>query len=205
MTMIDTIIFDIGNVLLDFDYMKEFRKLFGDDMAEAIANISIRKPEVWVEMDRGVLSYDEAVNLIVQSAPQWEKEIRLAVQELYNNVDSFPYAADWVKHLKEKGYKIYILSNYGEKPFADSKIHMPFLQYVDGQLISYEIREVKPNAAIYQAICDRFAIEPSNAVFIDDSAANIAGAKAFGLNTILFTDYQDAVKQLQALPLSFGL
>lgn len=203
--MIDTIIFDIGNVLLDFDYMKEFRKLFSEEMAETIANISIRKPEVWAEMDRGVLSYDEAVDLIIQGAPHLEKEIRFAVKKLYDNVDSFPYAVDWVKQLKEQGYKIYILSNYGEKPFADSKIHMPFLQYVDGQLISYEIREVKPNTAIYQAICDRFTIEPSKAVFIDDSAANIASAKAFGLNTIHFSNYQDAVARLQALPLAFGV
>ena len=82
---------------------------------------------------------------------------------------------------------------------------MPFLQYVDGQLISYEIQEVKPNTAIYQAICDRFAIDPSKAVFIDDSAANIAGAKAFGLNTIHFNNYEDAIAQLQTLPLAFGL
>ena len=203
--MIDTIIFDIGNVLLDFDYMKEFRKLFSEEMAETIANISIRKSEVWVEMDRGVLSYDEAVELIIQGAPHLANEIRLAVKELYDNVDSFPYAVDWVKQLKEKGYRIYILSNYGEKPFADSKVHMPFLQHVNGQLISYEIREVKPNAAIYQAICDRFTIEPGEAVFIDDSAANIAGAKAFGLNTIHFTSYDDAVVQLQALPLAYGM
>lgn len=203
--MINTIIFDIGNVLLDFDYMKQFRRLFDEETAQDIANISIRKPEVWVEMDRGVLSYNEAVNLVIEGAPHLEKEIRLAIQELYNHVDSFPYAVDWVKSLKEKGYQIYILSNYGEKPFADSKVHMPFLQYVDGQLISYEIQEVKPNTAIYQAICDRFAIDPSKAVFIDDSAANIAGAKAFGLNTIHFNNYEDAIAQLQTLPLAFGL
>ena len=203
--MINTIIFDIGNVLLDFDYMKEFRKLFDEETAETIANISIRKPEVWVEMDRGVLSYEEAVNLIIDGAPHLEKEIRLAVKELYANVDSFPYAVEWVKHLKEKGYKIYILSNYGEKPFADSKIHMPFLQHVDGQLISYEIRKVKPTAAIYQAICDKFSITPSEAVFIDDSAANIAGATAFGLNTIHFTSYENTLMQLHELPLAFGL
>ena len=77
--MINTIIFDIGNVLLDFDYMKHFRRLFDEETAQLIANISILKPEVWAEMDRGVLSYMEAVNLIVQGAPHLEKEIRLAI------------------------------------------------------------------------------------------------------------------------------
>jgi putative hydrolase of the HAD superfamily len=203
--MINTIIFDIGNVLLDFDYMKQFRRLFDEKTAQTIADISIRKPEIWVEMDRGVLSYEEAVNLIIQGAPHLENEIRIAIKELYENVDSFPYAVDWVKHLKKKGYRIYILSNYGEKPFADSKVHMPFLQFVDGKLISYEIQEVKPNAAIYQTICDRFSINLNEAVFIDDSAANITGAQAFGLNTILFKTYEDAVDQLRKLPLAYGV
>ena len=195
--MIDTIIFDIGNVLLDFDYMKHFRSLFDEETAQTIADNSIRKLEVWLEMDRGVLSYDEAVELVIRGAPRLEKEIRLAVKELYDRVESYPYATQWVKSLKEKGYRVYILSNYGEKPFAASKGRMPFLRYTDGQLISYEVREVKPNAAIYQALCDRFHIDPDKAVFIDDSAINIAGAKAFGLHTILFTDYEDAVAQLK--------
>ena len=203
--MIDTIIFDIGNVLLDFDYMKHFRSLFDEKTAQAIADVSIRRLDVWLEMDRGVLSYDEAVDLVVQGAPHLEKEIRLAIQELYNHLEAFDYAAEWVKSLKEKGYRVYILSNYGEKPFAQSKGHMPFLQYADGQLLSYEVREVKPSPAIYQAICDRFAIDPDKAVFIDDSALNIAGAKAFGLHTILFTGYAAAVAQLKALPLAYGV
>ena len=196
--MIDTIIFDIGNVLLDFDYMKHFRSLFDEEIAQTIADISVRNLEVWLEMDRGVLSYDEAVDLVIQGAPQLEKEIRLAVKALYDRVEAYPYATEWVKSLKEKGYRIYILSNYGEKPFAASKARMPFLDYVDGTLLSCQVQDVKPSAAIYQALCDRFQIKPSKAVFIDDSPVNVAGAKAFGLNTILFTDYADAVAQLKA-------
>ena len=201
--MIDTIIFDVGNVLLDFDYMKQFRSVFDEETAQAIADVSVRKHENWVEMDRGVLSYDEAVDRIVQDAPHLASEIRLAVQELYQRVDAYDYAADWVRSLKEKGYRLYVLSNFGEKPFADTKPRLPFLQYMDGQLISYEIREVKPSATIYQALCDKFQIDPSKAVFIDDSAVNIAGAKDFGLHTIHFTGYADALSQLQALPMAY--
>lgn len=196
--MIDTIIFDIGNVLLDFDYMKHFRSLFDEETAQTIADISVRNLDVWLEMDRGVLSYDEAVALVIQGAPRLEKEIRLAVKALYDRVEAYPYATEWVKSLKEKGYRIYILSNYGEKPFAASKARMPFLDYVDGTLLSCQVQDVKPSAAIYQALCDRFQIDPGKAVFIDDSPLNIAGAKAFGLHTILFTDYADAVAQLKS-------
>ena len=203
--MIDTFIFDIGNVLLDFDYMRQFRRLFDEKTAQAIADISVRRPEIWAEMDRGVLTYEEVISQIVRSAPHLEAEIRLAIEELYKNVEPFPYSEDWLRNLKEKGYRIYILSNYGEKPFADSKPRMPFLKYADGQLISYEIWEIKPNAAIYQALCDRFSIVPNEAVFIDDSPANIAGAAAYGLNTVLFQGYEDAHASLSALPIAYGI
>ena len=201
--MIDTIIFDIGNVLLDFDYMKQFRRLFDEETANAVADVTVRKLENWIELDRGVLSYEEAVNRMIQDAPHLEKEIPLAVGELYKHVESYPYAAAWVKSLKEKGYRLYVLSNYGERPFAESKTNMPFLEDMDGMLISYEIQEVKPSAAIYQALCDKFHIDPNKAVFIDDSAVNIAGAKDFGLHTIHFTGYADAIAQLEAMPLAY--
>ena len=155
--------------------------------------ITITEPS----MTRFIMSLDEAVDLVVQGAPHLEKEIRLAVKELFLQVESYPYATEWVRSLKEKGYRVYILSNYGEIPFAASKARMPFLPYVDGQVISYEVREVKPSAAIYQALCDKYHIDPDKAVFIDDSPVNVAGAKAFGLHTILFTDYANAIAQLE--------
>lgn len=202
--MIDTIVFDIGNVLLDFDYMKQFHRLFDEETANAIADVTVRKLENWIELDRGVLSYEEAVNRMIQDAPRLAKEIPLAVQELYSHVEAYGYATQWVKSLKDKGYRLYVLSNYGEKPFAESKKNMPFLQYMDGLLISYEIRDVKPSAAIYRALCDKFQIDPGKAVFIDDSPVNIAGAKDFGMHTIHFTGYADAIAQLKALPMAYS-
>jgi len=202
--MIDTIIFDIGNVLLDFDYMKQFRRLFDEETANAIADVTVRKLENWIELDRGVLSYEDVVDRIILDAPHLAQEIPLAIRELYKHLEPYAYATEWVSSLKEKGYRLYVLSNFGEKPFAESKANMPFLQYMDGSLISYELREVKPGAAIYRALCDRFRIDPGKSVFIDDSAVNIAGAKAFGLHTVHFTGYADAIAQLKTLPMAYG-
>ena len=119
--MIDTIIFDIGNVLLDFDYMRVFRSLFDEETAQAISDISVRKTETWLELDRGVLSYDEAVDLVVQGAPQLEKEIRLAVKELFLQVESYPYATEWVRSLKEKGYGSTSCPTTGKYPLLPAR------------------------------------------------------------------------------------
>lgn len=203
--MIDTFLFDIGNVLLDFDYLKEFRKLFDEETAQKIADISVRNSEVWREMDAGVLTYDETISLIVRYAPHLESQIRLAIKELYDNVQSFDYAERWLKQLKTAGFRVYILSNYGEKPFAASKERMPFLKYTDGQLISYEIRQTKPSPIAFVAACERFGMDPDQTVFIDDSAANIAAASALGFHTVLFTGYKDALHALSTLPLKFSI
>ena len=203
--MIDTFLFDIGNVLLDFDYLKEFRKLFDEETAQKIADISVRNSEVWREMDAGVLTYDEVISLIVRHAPHLESQIRLAIKELYDNVQSFDYAERWLKQLKTAGFRVYILSNYGEKPFAASKERMPFLKYTDGQLISYEIRQTKPSPIAFVAACERFGIDPDQTVFIDDSAANIAAASALGFHTVLFTGYEDALRALSTLPLEYSI
>ena len=203
--MINTFLFDIGNVLLDFDYLKEFRKLFDEETAQKIADITVRQPDTWREMDAGVLTYEEAVGLIIENAPHLEKEIRLAIRELYNNVQSFDYAQVWLKRLKEAGYKIYILSNYGKEPFAASKGRMPFLAYTDGQLISYEIKETKPSGVAFAAACERFSLDPKETVFLDDSAANIAAASELGFHTVLFTGYEDALRALSALPLAYPI
>ena len=203
--MIDTFLFDIGNVLLDFDYMKEFRKLFDEETAQKIADISVRNHDIWREMDAGVLTYDEAISLIVRNAPHLENQIRLAVKELYDNVRSFEYAQGWLERLKAAGFRIYILSNYGQRPFAASKGRMPFLKYTDGQSISYEIKQTKPSPVAFAASCERFDIDPEKTVFIDDSAANIAAAGALGFHTVLFTGYEDAMHALSTLPLAYSI
>lgn len=202
--MIDTFIFDIGNVLLDFDYMKQYRRLFDEETAQAIADATVRSRN-WIELDRGVLSYEQVLERIICNAPHLETQIRLAVRELYERVEPFDYAEVLLRELKAKGYKIYILSNYGEKPFADSRARMSFLDWADGQLISYEIRATKPERIVYETLCRRFGICPQQAVFLDDSAKNIAGAAEFGLHTVLFQSREGAMEQLKQLPLAYGI
>lgn len=77
----------------------------------------------------------------------------------------YPYAADWVRDLKKKGYKVYILSNFSEFGFNRVKDTFDFLPYADGALISYEVKLVKPDRKIYETLCERFDITPENAVF----------------------------------------
>lgn len=202
--MIDTFIFDIGNVLVHFNWRETFNSIFDKETAELIAKATVMNEASWRELDKGVLNYDELIRMFVKNAGGYEKEIKYAIDAIYENLNIFEYSTPWLKELKEKGYKIYILSNFGDYTFNKSLKYFDFINYTDGKLISYEVKMLKPSFEIYDALCSKFGIIKENAVFLDDSAENIKGAKEFGLNGIVFENYEQALKELEKLPLKYN-
>lgn len=196
--MIDTVIFDIGNVLAAWHWRDSFVEMFGEELVEPIADATVRSA-AWAELDRGALTEEELVALMTENAPQYAEQIARVVHECHDLVTMFPYAADWLKEIKEAGYKVYILSNYSEFGYQRSKARFDFLQYADGALISYEIKEIKPDRVIYEAICDRYGIVPENAVFLDDKPENTQAAIDFGMHAITVKSKEQADAELHAL------
>ena len=74
---------------------------------------------------------------------------------------------------------------------------MQFLKEMDGGILSFQEGIIKPDRAIYKLLCDRYKINPGEAVFLDDNAANIESARKFGLNAILFKNYEQAKEELE--------
>ena len=189
--MINTIIFDLGNVLVDFGWKNYFTSRgFEGEAFDKIVNATVKNP-AWIEFDKGLVSTEEIIEIFSQKAPEYKKEIA----ELYNNnldklLPIYDYACDWIDELKEKGYKVYALSNWCEPAYhANLHTNLCFLPKMDGAVLSFQEGMVKPDPAIYKLICDRYNINPAEAVFIDDRADNIEAAKAFGLHAIRFESY----------------
>ena len=151
------------------------------------------------EIDRGVLTEEEVVALLTKNAPDYPEQIRRIVHDSHELVTVYPYAADWVRDLKKKGYKVYILSNFSEFGFNRVKDTFDFLPYADGALISYEVKLVKPDKKIYETLCKRFDITPENAVFLDDNAKNTEAAREFGLHAITVENKEQTDRDLHAL------
>lgn len=196
--MIDTVIFDIGNVLTEWHWRDSFSQMFGEDLVEPLADATVRSPE-WFELDRGVLSEEEVTALLTKNAPQYAAQIGRIVQESHDFVTVFPYAANWLKALKAAGYKVYILSNFSEFGFNRAKPRFDFLQYADGALISYEVKQVKPDRIIYEMICEKYGIVPENAVFLDDRLENVEAAIDFGMQSIQVITKEQTDAALHAL------
>lgn len=201
--MIDTIVFDIGNVLAPFDWQETYADIFDPETAKIVGEATVLNSKLWAEFDRGAKSDREVLDSFIANAPDYAEEIEKGVWEIYKRIKPAPYASVWLKALKKAGYRIFLLSNYGRTSYAMSTPRFDFLQYCDGALISYQVERCKPDPVIYMILCQKYRISPSQAVFIDDSLANCQGAEAVGFNTINFKDPESCLKELAELEVYF--
>lgn len=197
--MITTIIFDIGNVLAGFSWKEHFERLgYDDEMAERIARATVKNP-AWNEIDRGVLSIEEIMRAFVESDPEIERDIYRALEDVGSMVVRYEYAIPWLQELKGKGYRVLYLSNFSEKAETDCAHALDFLPYMDGGILSYQEKIIKPMPEIYQLLIDRYGLVPEECVFMDDTAVNLEGAEKFGIHTIHFHDREQAIGELRKL------
>ena len=195
--MITTIIFDMGNVLIDFRWEALFHEmgLEGERFAR-MAEATVLDP-VWNEFDRGIWTDEMMQDAFIKNAPELEKEIRQMMTDYFPGLlRKFDYTDEWMDSLKAKGYKLYILSNFSGKAFRDCAGELDYVSKADGAVISYKVNMIKPDPGIYRYLLDTYNINPAEAVFIDDNADNIEAAGKFGINTILFTDKESADREL---------
>ena len=197
--MIDTIIFDLGRVLLKFDWESHLKRLGASAEAITALRAGMFEHADWAEVDRGVLTKEEALHRFLERLPEYSELVTAVYNTLYDTVEPYDYAMQWVKALKEKGYRVLYLSNYGEWSYEQSKKHMDFMKYMDGGLFSYELKLLKPQKYIYAELAERFQLEPKNCVFLDDSQKNVEGARQYGMNAIWFQNYEQAEKELQEM------
>lgn len=196
---IKNIIFDIGNVLLGFDY-RSFFQSFGYDEAtvERLAKATAQSPD-WNEFDRGVLSYEEVLQRFVANDPELEPVIFRTFENLNGILRRYEYAIPWIRELKDKGYKVYYLSNFFRKVEADCAETMDFMPYMDGGILSYREKVTKPEGAIYQLLLSRYGLKAEESVFLDDTEKNIVGARKEGIYGIVFQNKAQACEELRKL------
>lgn len=197
--MITTIIFDIGNVLADFCWKAHYESFgYDEEMVERIANATVRNP-AWNEYDRGVMNTEEVVQALVDSDPEIGQDILRVLQDLGEMVKRNEYAIPWIQELKGKGYRVLYLSNFSEKAETDCARALDFIPYMDGGILSYQEKVIKPMPEIYQLLIDRYDLKPEECVFMDDTVANLEGAEKFGIHTIHFLDRNQAIAELRKL------
>ncbi len=196
--MIKNVIFDIGKVLVSYEWLAFIKSLGieGDALTQISENLFGR---AWEEMDRCACDKEEMVRRSIEAVPDYPNEIKLIYDNLSGISDPFEYSSKWLQSVKDRGRNVYLLSNFGMFPFETLSKKYDFLKIADGAVISYQVLEVKPERYIYEYLLEKYNLEPSECVFIDDRRENIETAVSLGINGILFTDYEDAAGKLDEL------
>lgn len=195
--MIDTIIFDIGNVLMDFDYMPFIRRLLGDEETVEKVNHAIWRTKYWDDLDRGE-DTDETLAKMIAAEPEYEKEIRLTFDSVGECMKRCDYAVPWIRSLKKQGFRVLYLSNYSPHTMMANPDVLNFVPFMDGGIFSCDVKINKPDPEIFRLLINKYDLIPEDCIFIDDSQQNVDTALDLGFKAIRFTSYEQTEKELDS-------
>lgn len=198
--VIDSIIFDVGYVLADFPLRDYARKAGVSEENLNIFGKQLFGTPLWREFDLGNKTREEVIDAMVAALPEHEEDIRKILPDAFGSICAFPYTESWLTSLKAKGYRLYILSNWPEFAYEMHKDGaLAFEQMMDGAVWSYQIHAAKPDKAIFDALKNKYHLNPARSVFIDDTLENVQAARKYGYPAIQFRGLAEAQKQLASL------
>ncbi len=198
--MIKDIIFDFGQVLVKFDPM--YMTSFYVDSSEDCKTVSdvVFDRVYWDRLDAGTIAYAEMTADFEKRLPKHLLEG--AEKALVNWMDHLP-EIEGMRELLERlrvlpDTRLFLLSNISRE-FADRSGDIDILKYFDGCVFSATCGSTKPNKEIFAHLCEKYGISPESAVFIEDSAKNVNGARAFGIKAVLFENAEQTERELKCL------
>lgn len=184
--MIKNIVLDLGNVLCTFDPETVLHEMFEDPQVEEQL-MGIYFSSLWDQYDQNTLTKQKMIEIGMLQAPELEGEIKRLMKEWVHHIDLIEENLDFVRHVHDLGYGVYILSNIPEDCFIHLKENGMFKD-VDGGIYSYQVRQIKPDFAIYKLLLDTYELDASECLFIDDKEENIEAAKTLGFYTLKCDD-----------------
>ncbi|MEE9371836.1 MAG: HAD family phosphatase [Saprospiraceae bacterium] len=202
--MIDTIIFDLGNVLIRWDPTVFYQDYFKDKEEYNYFFDHVCTLDWNEQQDKG-RSLKEGTELLVEQFPSFEEAIRMYYRRwkemIIGPMEGTPSV---LKLLHNTGnYRLLSLTNWSAELFPYALENFNFLALFEGILVSGKEKMKKPDVEIYLRFEEIFKIDLSRSVFIDDSAKNIHGAKEAGWNVIHFKNAYQLTKELNSLKIEF--
>jgi 2-haloacid dehalogenase len=192
------IVFDIGKVLIHYDPNLAFLDIIPDPEERRRFFDTVCTHDWNLEQDRG-RSWEKAEALLVAAHPDQEPRIRAFRRNWPRMV---PHAYDdsvaILRSLIDKGHDITMLTNFASDTFREAQARYPFLKEGRGVTVSGDLGIIKPDRAIYDHHARTFGLDPRATLFIDDSPANVEGAKAAGWQAVLFRDAERLAADLKA-------
>lgn len=197
---LDTIIFDLGGVLIDWNPEYVYRQIFDkeEDMQFFFENICTAEWNLQQDAGRPL---QEATQLLIAQHPEFATEIE-AYYGRWEEMLGGPLVESIaiLEHLKQaNSHRLYALTNWSQETFPVAMERFGFLRWFEGIVVSGQEKTMKPKPKIYEILLHRYAVQAEKAVFIDDNLNNVKGAQAVGLQAIHFespSQLREALRQM---------
>lgn len=194
------IVFDLGGVVFHWDFESVIDSVYNDALTRNIIIDKVFHHNDWIELDRGTLPLNEAIGSAVIRTGLPEKNISKLMNKIPKSLLPNTETLDLIKKIKNKNdHKLFVLSN----------MHIPCIEYIDKQfsfwdlfddrVISCWVRMVKPELDIYKYMLNKFSINASETIFIDDREENLFPARKLGIHTIKFITPKQCKTELTKL------
>lgn len=179
----NTIIFDFGKVLVDYDFGPAIRKYIPTvELQREFASVFC-SDEFINACDLGIKTVPELMQELVEEHPvfiPYISNLKLTVGDFIPGEISG--MRELLTELKEKGIRLLGLTNWSASVYDIIAAYPEMFSLLDGRMISSEEHLIKPDVRIFQRLIEKFSLNPAECLFVDDKAVNIEGAIKAGLN-----------------------
>ncbi|MCR4788530.1 MAG: HAD family phosphatase [Lachnospiraceae bacterium] len=197
--MYKNIIFDVGEVMFSYRWV-EALAMGGISLEEAkVVGPKAFYDPLWTELDLGIRPYFDVVSDLSKAYPEYSEAITNFLTNVENMPLDRPRVWEKVHELKKKGYRLFLLSNYSEYMFSRHTKGKPFIDDMDGMMISYMVHICKPDEGIYRALLEKYDLDPTESLFLDDRPENVEGAAKCGIEGIVVTGEDMLLGELDRL------
>lgn len=180
----NTVVFDLGGVLVDWDPRYLLRKVMSgrEDEMETILR-DVLNHDWNLERDTGD-SWPEAMARLKREYPQWSGIFDLYTERWAETLGgSHDDTVEVLRELKERGTPLFALSNWSAAMFPHAEARYEWLDWFDGVVVSGRVRMVKPEPEIFEYLMRTYALSPADIFFIDDHQPNIVAARSLGIRS----------------------
>ena len=181
------VVFDVGGVLLDWNPRYLYNRFFNGDQEAMEHFLSEVNFAEWNMLQDAGRPFSQGVTTLAAKFPQWAELIEAYHIHWEESIGgSIEGTVGILAELHQVGYPIYVLSNFSIEKFQLIQEKYAFFKWFDDILLSAQVRLVKPDPRIFQALLQQIDRQPTECLLIDDSKPNIVTASQLGFDTIHF-------------------
>lgn len=198
LSLYENIIFDIGNVVLDWNPDEILKNAWGvSTNFQYYIDKTFGSPE-WLQFDKGEIQLDKLCLIFSTRLGKSVEEMRRLLEVAKESLVPFPKSLELLDSFQEAGFNLYALTNMPDYTFSYLFNKYEFWKKFKHITVSSHVKMIKPDLAVYEYMLNKNSLDPTKTIFLDDSFKNVQAANELGMLGVHFFDAENCIEQLRA-------